>query len=223
MAKMHLSTKRLQIDKANLNMVITVAVAAFLVIFSIFASRALLQSKSYQSRVIAEKSKAAKQLKANVGAVNSLVGSYKDFVNTTENVLGGNPQGAGDKDGDNAKIVLDALPSKYDFPALTSSLEKILNHPGYRIESIVGTDDEINQQNASSPNPNPIEIPFEVTVSGSYDSMKALLDTLQRSIRPFQVQSVGFAGNSASLRVTITATTYYQPEKNLNIRTKEVK
>lgn len=224
MAKLpNISTKHLQIDKANKSVVIVIAIAAFLIVFSIFASKALLSQRSYQGKVIKEKTTAVKQLKTNLDESKKLVSSYKDFVSTSENVLGGNPKGTGDKDGDNAKIVLDALPSKYDFPALTSSLEKVLKSQNFKIESIVGIDDELNQKNTTSPNPVPLEIPFQITVSGSYVSMKTLVETLQKSIRPFQIQKMELSGNDASVRLTITAKTYYQPEKNLNITPKEVK
>lgn len=223
MAKTKISAKQLQIDKANTQMIITIAVASFVLVLCLVFSKALLSQRAYQARVIKEKNKAVKQLEANINATESLVTAYKDFVETPENVLGGNPKGDGDKDGDNAKIVLDALPSKYDFPALATSLEKILTKQNYDIESIVGTDDEINQQNSTSPNPEPIEIPFQITVGGSYGSMKTLITTLQRSIRPFQIQTLEFSGKDNNISATINAKTFYQPAKDLNITTKEIK
>ncbi len=223
MAKVKISAKQLQIDKANTQMVLAVAIASFVVIFSLVASKALLSQHSYQKRVIKEKNKAVKQLQENTEAVKSLVTSYQNFVSTPENVLGGNPAGKGDKDGDNAKIILDALPSKYDFPALATSLEKILTDQNYEIRSIVGTDDEINQQDTSSPTPAPVEMPFQITVSSNYGSLKKLIQTLQDSIRPFQIQTIEFGGQDANLTIIINAKTFYQPSKNLNITTKEVR
>ena len=126
MANNPLSSKRLQIDKANASMVAFLAVAAFIAVFSLVASKALLSQRSYQSRVIAEKKKALTQLKTNNQAATELVAAYKSFVAAPENIIAGSASGSGDRDGDNAKIVLDALPSKYDFPALVTSIEKIL-------------------------------------------------------------------------------------------------
>lgn len=223
MARAKISAKQLQIDKANTQMIITIAVASIVVVLGLVFSKALLSQRAYQSRVIKEKNKAVKQLQANINATENLVSAYKDFVSTPENVLGGNPKGDGDKDGDNAKIVLDALPSKYDFPALATSLEKILTKQNYNIESIVGTDDEINQQNTTSPSPQPVEIPFQITVGGNYSSMKTLILTLQKSIRPFQIQTLEFSGKDNSISATINAKTFYQPTKDLNITTKEIK
>ena len=93
MAKIDFSTKRLQINKANARIVVTIALAAVLTTFSLVASRALLSQRSYQARVIAEKKIAADQLKKNRAAVESLKNSYTQFVSTTANIIGGDPKG----------------------------------------------------------------------------------------------------------------------------------
>lgn len=223
-SKIQLSTKRLLIDKANSTMVMVMAIASFVTVFGLIASKALMSQRAYLSRVTSEKEKAVKQLKTNISAVSDLQNSYKAFVSTSENVLGGNPKGSGDKDGDNAKIVLDALPSKYDFPALATSLEKLLTTQTYKIDSITGTDDEINQQaNASSPSPKPVDMPFQVTVSGTYSALQGLVTTLEKSIRPIQIQFIDFSGSDSSMQLSINAKTFYQPEKALSITTKVVK
>lgn len=225
MAKMNnLSPKRIQIDKANARVVAAVAGASFLVAFSLIASKALLSQRGYQGRVIKAKEAAVKQLKANADASKQLTTAYSAFVGTPQNIIGGNPSGSGDRDGDNAKIVLDALPSKYDFPALVASLEKLLSDPSYKIQSITGTDDEVNQQNASSAqSAAAIPMPFEIDVSGNYGAIQNLVGTLERSIRPIQVQKVSFTASNGGVNAQISAQTYYQPEKSLTITKKDVK
>lgn len=204
-------------------MVIATAIAAFALTFTIIAGRALLNKRSYQAKVINGKEKAVDQLEANIKATNTLANSYKAFVSTSSNVLGGNPAGTGDRDGDNAKIVLDALPSQYDFPALASSLEKIALDNGYKINSITGTDDEILQkENKESINPEPLAIPFQIAVTTNLVGAKNLLNILERSIRPIKIQTVNASGNNGELDLVITAETYYQPQKSLNIETKVV-
>ena len=219
------STKRLQIDKANATMVVATAVSVFVVIFSLFASRALWSQSAYQSRVISKKEKARDQLKKNIDVTSSkLVTAYKSFVGSTQNVLGGNPGGQGDNDGDNAKIILDALPSKYDFPALATSLEKLLAQNGLKTTSITGTDDELNQQKQSdNPDPQAVTIPFEIAVTGSYANVQTLTSVFERSIRPFQISTLSFSGTDSDLNMAVKAQTYYQPEKSLTIRTEVVK
>ncbi len=221
MANARPSTKHLAINKANARVVTMIAIAAFIVGFTLVAARSLLSQRAYQARVIAEKQKAVDQLKANIAAVDNLKASYASFINSPENVLGGSSSGSGEKDGDNARIVLDALPSVYDFPALTTSLEKLL--VGYKINSITGTDDEINQQqNTESPDPQPVEIPFSISVNGSYGSMANLVTTLDRSIRPFQILTINISGSDNEVQTVINAKTFYQPENNLSITKKDV-
>lgn len=218
------STKKIQIDKANASMVAFLATAAFIAVFSLVASRALLGQRSYQSRLITEKKKALAQLKSNNQAATQLVDSYKAFVSAPNNIIGGSPTGSGDRDGDNAKIVLDALPSKYDFPALATSLEKLLASKNYKIESITGTDDEINQSAASEASAAaPVEIPFEVAVSGNFDTAQGVLDIFQHSIRPIKITTLGFSGGDNTLKIQITGLTYYQPQKTVKIIQKVVK
>jgi len=224
MARAVSSTKRILITKSNSRMVATTAIAAFVVIFSLVASKALLTQASYQNRVIAKKKQALTQLKSDLNARDSLVNSYQAFVGTSQNVLGGNPSGSGDQDGDNARLVLDALPSKYDFPALATTLEKIINGQQLQIQNISGTDDEVTQQaNQTSGTPQPLPMPFQVQVSGSYGSIQKLVGIFEHSIRPFQVQTMEFSGDDSNMTVSIGAQTYYQPEKSLNIKSEVVK
>lgn len=223
MADTQMVTKRLAITNSNAQMVIVVAVASFVVIFCLVASKAVWSQNQYQARVTAKKETATKQLKANIRAYDTLAESYQAFVSKPNNVIGGSSNGTGDKDGDNAKIILDALPSTYDFPALTSSLEKILTTSGLKITSITGTDDQVGQQgNSLSNNPKAVSMPFAFTVSDTnYNAVSQLITTLQQSIRPIQIDSINLNGGASNMTLTITAHTYYQPGKSLDI-TKEV-
>src|SRR6266542_3157106 len=126
MAKTGSFTKRALISKANSTMVLATGIAAFVFVFSAVASKTLFSQAAYQNKVISQKKEALSTLKSDISAIGTLKSSYKSFVETPRNVLGGNPTGTGDQDGDNAKIVLDAMPSKYDFPALTASVEKLI-------------------------------------------------------------------------------------------------
>lgn len=221
MALPAVSTKRIQINKANTVVVVMASLAAFMVTFTFFAGKALLSQRSFQSRVIKEKAVALKQLEANIKATESLENSYKAFVGQSSNVIGGSSTEKGDRDGDNAKIILDALPSKYDFPAMATSLEKLFRSNAYKLESITGSDDEVAQ--AESKKPELVEMPFTVVLSGSYEGINEAIITMERSIRPFHVNILSITATDKEIGMTITAKTFYQPEKLLNITTKEVK
>lgn len=225
MAKLDLTTKRVQINKANLTVVVTVSIAAFVTIFSLVAVKTLWTQRSYQSRVITARETARDQLKENIDAADKLTASYKTFVGASVNVIGGNAAGNGERDGDNARIILDALPSKYDFPALATSLEKLTNGQGLAIESIVGIDDELNQSaTAESPTPQPIEMPYKLSVKGDYASAQKLIGVFERSIRPFVVNELVLSANDGgTVQMTMDAKSYYQPEKSLQFKKEVIK
>lgn len=217
MAQTGVSLKQIGIDKTNSRIFAITAVAGFLTVFCLVASFSLFHQLTYQNKVISVKKKAVTQLKANLDARDQLVTKYKQFVSFPQNVLGGDPNGSGPNDGSNAKIVLDALPSKYDFPALTASLEKMANDQHVKISSITGTDDEANQSQAADGS-GTSPVPFEISVEGDYASLKAMVAALDASIRPMQVQKLDIAGN----KLTIDAQTFYQPTKSLQIKSEVV-
>jgi len=224
MAGNAISTKRLLIDQANARIVAYVGVAAFLVVFSLVATKTLIGQAAYQNRVISKKKAAVTQLKSDIAATSQLKTAYDAFTGTSQNVLGGDPSGASNKDGDNAKIILDALPSSYDFPGLTTSLESLLGSQSVHISSITGTDDEVAQStNQTSVSPQPVPIPFTVAVEGDYTGVQNTISAFEKSIRPMQIQSLTLAGNQGKLSLSVSAQTYYQPAKSLNIKKVVVK
>ncbi len=217
------SAKRVQIDKANFTILIVMSVACFLTIFSLIASRALLQQRSYQAGVIEKKETAREQLKQNIVARDQLVDQYKIFVGNQQNLIGGSSSGTGDKDGDNAKLVLDALPSKYDFPAVATSIEKLLGESAMAAKSITGTDDELTQAGAAGDSSVAVEIPFEVTAEGDSPQLQNFLSLLERSIRPVEVRKITLSATSDKLSAAVSGVTYFQPEKTLSIKIQDAK
>ncbi len=117
------------------------------------------------------------------------------------------------------------MPSTYDFPALTSSLEKILKDGNLQVQGIAGTDDQLAQQtNLSSGSPVPVAMPFSFTIAGAnYPGVQALISKLQTSVRPIQIDSMNIDGPATKMQVKIAAHTFYQPAKSVNITKKAVK
>jgi hypothetical protein len=216
-----LSLKRVGIDKTNSRILATMAISAFLTVFFLVASYMLFTQLTYQNRVIKEKKKAVAQLKENLTARDSLVSSYTTFAESGQNFIGGTSTGNGPKDGNNAKLVLDALPSTYDYPALTTSLEKVALDQKVKIGGIVGSDDQVNQQ-LKADSSAPIEMPFEVRLAGDYGAIQRLINAFDLSIRPIQFKSMKLSGDEKEVTANIIAQTFYQPEKKLDIKTKVV-
>jgi len=226
-----ISVNQLKIDKANQTIVVVVGICAFLVVFSLVASKSLLSQYSYQNRVTAAQQATVTQLQADKTATTSLVNSYNTFTNQSVNIIGGSATGSGSQDGTNGKIILDALPDTYDFPALVTSVQNLLSIPGASIQSIGGTDNGNNSStsttssttNSSVNSVAPIAIPFNFSVQGSYADIQTILNNIQHSIRPIQVQSIDMSGSDNLLTLTVTAQTYYLPAAGLNISTETVK
>jgi hypothetical protein len=212
------STKRNQIDKDKTKIFIIIAIISVVSVGALMISKGLWSQASYYGKVAGKKDDAKKQLEANKNAITALSQSYKSFAETSPNLLGGSPTGSGDRDGDNAALILDALPNKYDFPALASSVEKLLT--GNAINSITGVDDIIVQQAAAATGP--VEIPFSVDIRSSYGSLSTLIDTFNLSIRPIQLTRLELSGSNADLQAIIQAKSYYQPELGLQIVEEQV-
>lgn len=225
MSKLEISTKHLAISKANAQIVGIVGAASFVTIFCLVAAHAVFSQNQYTSRVTKKATIAHDQLTKNIQSYNNLQNAYDAFTNAPQNIIGGSPSGVGPSDGNNTNIILDALPSSYDFPALTSSIEKILTAGNFSISSIGGTDDQVAQQtNSITASPQPVPMPFSFSVSNAnYQSVQSLIGTLQKSIRPIQIDSITLSGGSNNMNLTVNAHTYYQPGKSLGITKVEVK
>jgi Pilus assembly protein, PilO len=209
------SEKRVLIDKANTSMFVAITVTCAVFVFSVVSVKSIVAQSSHRSRVIKDKKLAASTLTDNDKEIGKLIDSYKAFENAPESVIR-----TADK---NSKIVLDSLPPKYDFPALASSLEKILTDGGYGINGISGSDNELVNKDIQSATPTPVEMPFTLSVSGDYAKVRSLVTDLERSIRPIYLTNLSLSGSATDAKLTVMAKTYYQPGKNLEISTKVVK
>lgn len=220
----HKSIKHAIIDRTNSKMLVAVGIATFLFVFSVFASRALISQSLYHGRVIREKELALRLLKDNEKTVVALKESYDKFESAEKNILGGNPTGTGELDGTNAKIVLDALPSKYDFPALSSSLEKILRDGGYEIGSIGGIEDSALAESSTTASGTvaPVEMPYQFTVNADTEGIKRLLKTLESSIRPIYVDSIQVQSGDTVLQAQVTLRTFFTQPKTFQLGSQEV-
>jgi hypothetical protein len=211
----NISQKRVLIDRANRSMFLSIAIAAASLVFVAVSAVSLNKLIAHRSHVIKEKKAASKTLITNDAEVGKLVASFKAFEETPESVLGTQEK--------NSKIILDALPPEYDFPALATSLEKILTTGGYNIGSISGVDNEVSSSTQTTGQFQPVPIPFTLSVSGPYDKVKNLPVDLEKSIRPIVISTMSLSGSAQDATVSVTAVTYYQPGKNLDVQFKEVK
>jgi Tfp pilus assembly protein PilO len=216
--------KRQQIDKASRSMFLWVAAAAVAVSVCAVTSQFFIQKMLYNNKVIGVKVKADDTLKRNLTNANQLKQNVDALVGNQDLAsVKTNP------DDPNTKSVLDALPSVLDTTALATSLQQaILSHSGVSIENITVTPTAGASVSAptaitAAPDAQPIEQPFSVTVTGSYDKIRSMILDLERTIRPIKLQGINLNGDDAAMRATINAVTYYQPAKTTNIKQEVVK
>lgn len=225
MKTIDLGGKHLKIDQANSTIMAVVAVASIITIFSLVSVKALLAQASHQRHVLNATNDAVKLQKKNLDIAKNLQTPFASFNESTPNIIGGaaDNNSTGPIDGDNARIALDALPSQYDFPALISSLEKILLKNGITTPSVTGTDQ--SDTLSSDPTASPLPTLVTVTVGGisSYQAVQSFINDLEHSIRPFDVTTLELSGNESSMQLTLGVNTYYLQAKNLENGSREVK
>ncbi len=211
--------KKGKLDKDKAVIFAVVAVAAAITVAALVVAKGVWGQATYLGKVADKKDTALRQLKDNKAALGSLEEAYKKFDEQDPNLLGGRPNGTGEQDGSNSTLILDALPNKYDFPALAASLDKLLQ--GYRINDITGQDDALTYFGGTAPDGVLVEMPFSFSVNTNYDGFKELIGKFGRSIRPFQLTKIDLSGLNSDLKVVVEAKTFYQPERGLQI-TEEV-
>ena len=218
------SIKHVQINKDQSTILAVVAFVIVITVFGLFAIKSLIVKGMYQRRALSARHQVVDQLKANYSAATTLASQYKVFVAQDPNVLGGAVKGNSNLDGDNARIVLDALPSTYDAPALATSIEKVMTGRTMTINSISVTDDPTTNSDAPQAEPQAKPVAFSFIGTSNYQTSKQLLQDFERSIRPFDVNTLEISGTDNELKLTVTMTTYFQPARSLDLQaTKEVK
>jgi len=207
-----------QIEKAQNSLFFIVIAATVITVFCLVSAKSLLSQGNYQRKVIDQRNKAVKQLRDNTTAARQLEDQYNNvFENSGPiNIIGGkndSSAGAVPPDGDNARIVLDALPSSYDFPALVTSLTKILQADSISNPSVGGSDDVVSVSASPSATPQPVNIDVPIGGTASYANLLKLMADLQRSIRPYDITNMSVSGTPDSMTFSFTMNSYFQPGK----------
>ncbi len=212
--------KRTQVDKANQLVFAATGATIFIFIFTIFAAKSLLSQGAYQNRVITKQNAALKILNADLDAVTNLSKSYNAFLSEPQNLLGGNPSGTGNNDGNNSKIILDALPTSYDANAWTLNFTNLNQLLGQGSTFIVlggsASSPKVAASSSVSTTGSATSTPSPVPLSGSFNtSLSNITNTfaiLDRSLLPIQVLTMSFTAGPGGQgnQIAYTAQSYYQ-------------
>lgn len=205
-----LTEKNKQLENLINKTVVISGVGIFFIIFFIFSINSLYSRYSYQSKVISLQNKALVNLNKDITASKGLNKAFVGFIQSNPNIINGNSTNPNSVNGgDNSKIILDALPSSYDFPELVTSLQNLLTSQSVSINSISGIDQSatVNTSSASVVT----SIPFQISVTGTYSNIQNLITAMQNTIRPIDILSIDLSGDQSSISATISAQTYFQP------------
>lgn len=219
--------KNLKNDKSEPKIVVAVAIATIITVFCLVSSKTLFSQATYNKRVLDARRAALNQLNSNAESANTLVAQYQIFqTGNPTNIIGGKNSidpALQPPDGDNARLVLNALPSRYDFPALISSVTKILDNN--RVTNQVVDAEDASQEVNSEPTANPKVEVINLTIGGTtnYNSLKILVRDFERSTRPFDITKIDINGSDNNISFSLTVDTYFQPALTLNLNMKEIK
>ena len=220
----NMQSKRIQLDKANQLIFGSLAFTSFIFIFALFATKDLISQGAYQNRIISQQIISKNNLDTDLTAISSLKSSYKAFVDQPQNLLGGNPAGSGNNDGNNSKIILDALSTSFDPNAWNLNLSNLNTLLGQgsgfiTLSATSAATSSASTTAAGTSNPTATPVQLSGTFSTSLGGMQGTFNSLNKSIIPIQVTGVIFNAATAgqSPTVTYTAQSYYQPAYQFNI------
>lgn len=197
-----ISTKRLQIEKSKRTILAAVIVASVVASMSIVTTKFLWDLGRHYSQVIGQKEAARDTLKTNLANAQQLKEKFNQFDNASDQIT--------------AQTVLDALPSKYDYPALVTSIDALAKRSGVGVDSING-EDLGDSALSSDTNPQAVAMPINITVVGTYEDLETFVTNLGRSIRPFTIKTIEIRGSDQIITADIAMETYYQPSVNLDV------
>jgi len=215
--------KRDLIEKAGSSIFISVAIASVVLAFSIVSIKYMVSQMQYNSRVHAAKEIARDTLESNLARASKLEASYLSLDAASPLI----PARTIVQDDEtttvkkNSAIVLDALPRRYDFPALRTSVDVLATLSGVSVSGFRGDDFE-SEAIASLPNPEPQEIVFGVTIEGNYNAVNQFVENLENTIRPMKVTKMRLTGSDSFIVATLDVVTYYQPSVDLTVQTRVI-
>ena len=219
--------KRQQIAKANRTMFFWVAGVSVIVGASIVVSIFLFQKLVFNEKVLAEKNKTVSTLKANNKVAGDLQSQIRR-INTDDNLK---KLMITDREGNQPiQVVLDALPATANSSGFGASLQRrFLEMGGLTVESmnVDLVSSEMGDDNGASAADGSHVINFSFSVrangSGSVETLKNLLLSLEKSIRPINVTNTIIEVQGDGLLLSVTGNTYYEPAQTVELGSKVVK
>jgi len=175
--------------------IVAILITLVTVGITVLVGRGLVNVIILDSKVIAKKNIANKQLDSNLIAAPKLVDAYNQL-------------------GDTKRTLADALPNTSDFSGLMAQLENMTAVTGVSLKSIA-PDTTANLGNTvpvapGSDNPAAQEYKVAMTIEGTYDSLLKFLSAVESSVRPMKATSLQIAGSGSDVTFGVSLTAYHQ-------------
>jgi hypothetical protein len=215
--------KRTQISRANRTMFLWVAGASVVVGGALVSAIFMFQVLLFNERVLVEKGNTVSTLQANNKNIAELQSQVRALdANSSLASVKASPEDQ------TLQVVLDALPSDANSLALGASLQNKLlagisglTITSLRVTPVYGI--ETNSALSSGDESGEGEIVFQFSVSGNEDSLRSVLDNLERSIRTIHVDHVRIESQGSARVLDVQARAFYEPARVVELRNKTVR
>lgn len=207
--------KRQQIRAANKTVFMWIISASVVIGICGVVSQFLIRQLMFNNKISDELSKTSSTLTKNIQAYDGLKGEVTKLV-ADENLtlLRKGPNGTA------LQVIIDALPTENNQAAFATSMQnEVLGPTGATISSFSVNE----QQKTIAPTATQAgSFDFSFVISGSYAQIQQALRNMERSIRPMTVNTVDLQGSFSNMQASISATTYYQPVKDIQLKEEPV-
>jgi hypothetical protein len=219
--------KRTQIAQANRTMFLWIAIASALVGSAIVVSFFLAQKAIFNEKVLIEKQNTVSALDNN----NKVAPELEDEIRVLDTNQALISSKANDTD-QAIQVILDALPSDGNSLALGASLQNKLlagitgltTVQSLRVDPIAGVEALTTDASVvdASEGTGENEITFQMSVKGSQDAIRAVLQNFERSIRLIKITSLQIETQPDGQLMTVQAKAFYEPSKSIELKDKVI-
>lgn len=221
--------KRTQIAKTNKMMLLWIAGSSVIIGAAIVVAFYLGQKLIYNERILAEKQKTISTLQSNIAVAPKLQTAVRALdVNAALATSKAKP------DDQTIQVILDALPSDANSPALGASLQNKLlagidglEVDSMQVDSVQGIESLSNNQQSddqTASSDKAEEITFQFAVTGNQKALKQVLTKLERSIRTIDILSLRIESRGPNDQsMAVRARAFYVPAVDIKLYDKVVK
>lgn len=186
----------------NQFLIVMVMLAVVVWVVALIVSRAIIKTISFNNRLINKKQEVEQTLDTNLATVESLKAGYQELE-----TLGPRPQ-----------VIVQALPTTLDIPAIVSKLEALINASGlsfttFSLESSSeGTGDPagVSEPTTVASTGQNQEYIYTVGTQGAYQSVLKMIKNFEREISPTRLIELEIQGTQKTATATLRVKGFYQ-------------